>query len=136
VSENSESSRRGFAAFSRGDIDAMLTEMDPEIEWHVTFPFPDLPPGTTVFRGHEEVKDLFVRLLDVWEELTIELEEVLYDADDLLIERVRFHGRGAGSGAEAERVIHYVQDIRDTKLLRIRPFDTEAEAFAAAGVER
>ena len=137
MSEGAENSKRAYEAFSRGDIDGVLAVIDPEVEWHVSFRFPDLPPDKTVFHGHEEVRSLMEAFHGVFEELTMELEELLHDADAVLIERVRFHGRGTDSGAEADRVIYYVQDMGgDAKLLRIRPFDTEAEAFAAAGVER
>ena len=95
MSENVATAERGFAAFSRGDWDACLAEVDPEIEWHLTFPLPDLPPDKTVFRGHAAV-----------------------------------------SGIEVDRVVFYIQDLRDAKMIRQRPFETEADAFAAAGVER
>ncbi|HZA58181.1 MAG TPA: nuclear transport factor 2 family protein [Solirubrobacterales bacterium] len=128
--------RRGFEAFSRGDLDAGLAEIHPEIEWHLAFRLPDLPPEKTVFLGHDEVRDLWAAFRGVWDELTLEGEELLYDSDDVVIERVRFRGRGGASGIEVDRVIHYVQEMRDGKLVRIRPFDSAEEAFAAAGVER
>jgi ketosteroid isomerase-like protein len=136
VSENLEVSRRGFEAFSLGDLDACLALMDPEIEWHLAFQLPDLPPDRKVFHGYDEVRELLDAFRSVWDELCVDLEEVLHDADDTLIERVRFQGRGAGSGVEVDRIVFYVQELRDGKLLRQRPFDAETEAFAAAGVER
>ena len=136
MSENEAVMRRGFAAFSRGDWDACLADMEPEIEWHVTFALPDLPPDQKVFRGHDEVRMLFDNIAEAWEGLTLEMEEVLFDDDDVLITRARFAGRGRGSGIEVDRRLFYVQELRDHKLLRQRPFETESEAFVAAGVER
>jgi len=136
MSENAEVMRRGLAAFSRGDWDAVLAGVDPEIEWHLTFQLPDLPPDKKVFHGYDEVRTLFDAFRSVWDELTIDVEEVLHDADDLLILRVRFRGRGGRSGIEVDRMLFYVEDMRNGKLVRQRPFETEEGAFAGAGVER
>jgi ketosteroid isomerase-like protein len=133
---NIESMRRGFAAFSRHDWDACLAEIHPEIEWHLTFQLPDLPPDKKVFRGHDEVRMLFENLSGVWEELTLELLEVLHETDDGQILKVRFAGTGGGSGIEVDRTLFYVHDVRDGLLVRQRPYDTEQEAFDAAGVKR
>lgn len=127
---------RGFEAFSRGDWEACLAEVHPEIEWHVAFRLPDLPPGKEIWFGHDEVKELFEAFKAVWDELTVEVEEILYDADDLLISRVRFRGRGGGSGIEVDRRLFYLQQIREGKLLRQIPFESGEAAFAAAGLDR
>jgi ketosteroid isomerase-like protein len=132
---NIESMKRGFAAFSRGDWDGCLAEIHPDIEWHLTFQLPDLPPDKKIFRGHDEVRMLFEELSGVWNELTLELLEVLQEDDDGQILKVRFAGRGGGSGVEVDRILFYVHDVKDGLLLRQRPFDTAEEAFAAAGVE-
>jgi ketosteroid isomerase-like protein len=134
VSENADIALRAFEAFSRNDLEAGLAAIDPDIEWHVTFRVPDLPPDKTVLRGHDEVRRLWASLREVWDEFTLEREEILYDRDDLLVERVRFRGRGSASGVEVDRVIWYVQDLRDARLIRIRPFESRAEALAAAGI--
>ena len=113
----------------------MLALMDPEIEWHLTFRLPDVPPDKTVFRGHEEVRALMTAFRDVWEELEVDLEEVVHDSEGLLVTRVRFHGIGSGSGVEVDRVVYYVQEIgEDMRLVRIQPFDDLAEARRAAGL--
>ena len=136
TSADVETMRRGFAAFSRGDWDGLLAEVDPEIEWHLVFQLPDLPPDKKVFHGHDELRTLFDAFRSVWEELTLEVKEILHDADGLLILRVRFQGRGGASGIEVDRHLFLVEELRDGKLLRQFPFETEEEAFAAAGVER
>jgi hypothetical protein len=52
----------------------------------------------------------------------------------VLITRNRFVGRGSGSGIEVDRVLYYLLDMRNGKLRRVRPFESEAEARAAAGL--
>ena len=135
MTANREAMERGFDAFSRGDFEACLTTIHPEIEWHVAFRLPDLPIDREVYRGHDEVRQLWDAFRSVWEELTLDPEEILYDEDDLLIVTTRFHARGGTIGIELDRVLFYVLEMRDQTLLRIRPFETRAQAFKAAGRE-
>ncbi len=130
---NADIARVALAAWSRGELDATLATVDPEIEWHVSFPLPDLPPDKTVFRGREELGDLWRAFRSAWEELTLEIERVVYDEGDTLVLEASFHGRGGGSGIEVERRVFYVMTIRDGLLLLMRPFESEAEALAAVG---
>jgi ketosteroid isomerase-like protein len=135
MSENLEVTLRGFDAFSRRDLDKSLAEMHPEVEWHVAFRLPDLPPDKDIYRGHQEVRELWESLLEVWDSLTIEVEEVLEDRDDLLVLRTRFTGRSTRHGVDIERVVYYVMEVRERKLRRVRPFESEAEAREAAGAD-
>lgn len=134
MSSNADLARSAFEAWSRGDIEGTLATMDPGVEWHLAFQLPDLPPDKTVYRGHDEVRELWNGFRAVWNELTLSLEEVLHDEDDVLLIRARFHGRGSGSGVEVERVLYYVLEIVDSELVRIRPFDELADARSAAGM--
>ena len=109
--------------------------MHPDVEWHVAFELPDLPPGKTVYRGHDEIRVLWDAFRSVWEEITIGLDEVLHEEGRLLLLRAHFHARGGSSGVELDRRIFYVMEIDDGMLARLRPFDTETEVWAAAGLE-
>jgi ketosteroid isomerase-like protein len=134
ASANERLSRQGLETFSRGELDETLATLHPEVEWHIAFRLPDLPPDMRVARGHDEVKELWRAFRSVWDELTVEVEEILYDVDDMLMARVRFRGRGSGSGVEVDRALFYVLHIGDGLLLRIQPFDTLEEAERAAGL--
>lgn len=135
-----ELAKQGFAAFSRGEWDASLATMHPDVEWHLAFPLPDLPPDKTIFRGRGEVKELWGVFASIWETISLEIEEVEGEGGDeehvTVVARSRFRGTGGASGIEVDRVVHYVLDI-DPKaelLRRVRPFDTRDEAMAAAGL--
>ncbi len=71
----------------------------------------------------------------VWHELSVTLEEVVEAHGDVVVVRTRFVGRGSASGVEVDRTVFYVFELAAGKLKRLRPFDTEAEALAAAGSE-
>lgn len=122
----------GLAAFSSNDFDAAVRDMHPDIEWHVVFLMPDLPPGKTVFHGVDEVKDLWALTKSGWADLQAAVEDVIADQGDTTVVRTRFVGKLRESDVTIDRVVYYVFEIQDGLLRRLRPFDTEAEALAAA----
>ena len=89
----------------------------------------------TVYRGHDEVRQLWAAFRSGWAELTVILEAVVDAREDLVVVRARFVGRGSSSGIEVDRTVFYVFERASGKLKRLRPFDAEADALAAAGVE-
>jgi ketosteroid isomerase-like protein len=127
--------REGFKAFSEGRFEDALATMDPEIEWHVAFRLPDLPPERTVVHGHAEVLDLWRQFSGVWESLVFDPERILYDRGDTAIVRIRVRGIGRESHIEVDRTVFYLLSIRKQKLRRIVPFDSAEEAADAAGIE-
>jgi ketosteroid isomerase-like protein len=133
--ENIAFIHRGLDAFSRGDFEVGAALMQPDVEWHVSFRLPDLPMGKTVYRGPDEVMQLWAAFRSVWDELSVTLEEVVEAHGDVAVVRARFVGRGSASGVEVDRTLFYVFEIAAGKLKRLRPFDTEAEALTAAGSE-
>ena len=56
--ENVEAIKRAADAYNRGDVDAVLQELDPEIEWH---PLLQVLLGgeATVYRGNEAVPEIY-----------------------------------------------------------------------------
>jgi ketosteroid isomerase-like protein len=105
-------------------------------EWHVSFRLPDLPLDKAVYHGHDEVRRLWAAFRSGWAKLTVTLEEVIDAREDFVVVRTRFVGRGSASGIEVDRTVFYVFEIVAGKLKRLRPFDTEAEALEAAGLEQ
>ena len=108
--------------------------MHPEIEWHVAFRLPDLPSGKDVYRGRTEVRQLWEAFASAWEELTVELEDILHADDERIVARARFRGRGVTSGVEVDRTLYYLYGIRDGMLVLGLPFEDEASARRAAGL--
>lgn len=135
TSANERLTRKGFGAWNRGSWDEALALLDPEIEWHIAFRLPDLPPEMSVARGHEQVRQVWEAWRTAWEEIIVDIEDVLHDAGDTLIARARFRGRGAISGIELDRTVFYVAEVRVGRLRRLRPFDQLTDARGAAGLE-
>jgi ketosteroid isomerase-like protein len=125
----------GLEAFSRGDLDASLDNMHPDVEWHVVFRLPDLPLPKDVYRGRDEVKALWTQFRSAWDEMTVTVEEVLHVDDERVVARARFRGRGAGSGIEIDRVVFYAFRIREGQLYYCRAFEDEPGARADLGLD-
>ncbi len=132
-SANLRSALAGFDAFSRGDLERSLQTLHPEIEWHLLIRLPDLPFDKEVYRGRDEVRIVWESFRSTWEELTLDLEEILWEGDDTIVARARFIGRGEGSGVSVDRVVYYVIRMRDELLAMLKGFDKPAEALAFAG---
>jgi ketosteroid isomerase-like protein len=132
---NAETVREGFRAFSEGRYQDCLDTLDPDIEWHVAFQIPDLPQGSSVMRGHDEVLELWRLFGSVWGRLEFIPQDFLHDSGGTVIARTRLHATGGESGVNLDATLYYLMHIRDGLLHRIQPFDTAEEAAAAAGID-
>jgi ketosteroid isomerase-like protein len=65
--ENVEAMRRAIDAFNRRDIDALLEDVDPEIEWHPLLQV--LLGGEATDRGHEGARQLYRDIDEAFTEL-------------------------------------------------------------------
>ncbi|MGZ5324351.1 MAG: nuclear transport factor 2 family protein, partial [Solirubrobacterales bacterium] len=63
--QNLEAFERGTEAYKPPDVDALLQELDPEVEWHSALLIP-FGGEATVSRGHDGVREV---LGDVYEAL-------------------------------------------------------------------
>ena len=130
--ENVEAFKRALDASNRGDIEAALKDLDPEVEWHPAL-LASLEAEATVYRGHDGVREWFGKLFEAFSERHIEVEEIRDLGDRILaIGRVRM--RGEASGAETESPIAYLVDYRDGKATRVRSYLDPREALEAAGL--
>jgi ketosteroid isomerase-like protein len=130
--ENVEAFQRAVAAYNRGDIDAFLEEIDPDVEWHPLLQGM-LSGEATTYRGHDGVRELFRDLNEGFTDQEVEPSEVR-DLDDLLVAIGRIRGRGKESGAEAESPINWVVDFRDSRAVRVREYLDPKAALDAAGL--
>lgn len=134
--EDVQSFKRAVEAYNRRDVQAVLDELDPEVEWH-----PGLWPGlpallggeAAVGRGHEGARKLLGDVYDAFAELHLELSEVRdLGADVLAIGRLYLQGRE--SGVEAELPWAYVVEYRNGKALVIHTYLDPEKALEAAGL--
>ena len=124
--------RAGFEAWGRGDVEAMLELIDPEVEWTVR---PDLPDAG-VYRGHEEILELFGRFEEVLEDQWFEPQEFIETDPGTVVVPLHWGGRGKASGVEvAERQGEtWVFTVEEGKVKRVTEYRRKEEALAAAGI--
>ena len=119
--------RRIYEAFNRGDFDAAIALMHPEVEY--------VPPGgQSSLRGAEAVRAWMEP--DAFEENQVEpLEFSIHDNKVLVRQHAK--ARGAGSGIELDLEIWGVWTLNDDGLatrLEVYLPHQEAEALEAAGL--
>jgi ketosteroid isomerase-like protein len=129
--ENVEIVLRQVEALNRRDIDAFVALVSPEVAWEDSM-FGSEP--ARIYRGRAEVREWLNRVLEPWESLHGEVEEITEAADD----RVFFGGllttRGKGSGVETQVRGWFVVWITNGKVTRRLLFLDRAEALEAAGL--
>ncbi len=127
--ENVERLRAFCAAWdTRGEPDFSL--LDPEIVFEDEI-LPDHAGET--YRGYEGVVRSVRTWVEAYEELTIELEQIV-GSGDRLISIHRFRGKGRHTGIEDGGRYAYLWTFRDGKVIHFRTFRDPAEALAALGL--
>jgi ketosteroid isomerase-like protein len=122
--------RQAAKAYSERGAEAVVQFLDPDVEWRAR---PDLPDGG-VYHGAEGFLRLTGRFDEVLEDIYLEPVEIV-DAGERVIARLRWGGRGKGSGVEFEETEEtWVFTIRGGKIARVDEFATKQEALAAAGI--
>ena len=127
--ENVEIVRRGYEAFNRGDIDAVVATLDPGIEW---WPAAD-ELITQPYRGHDGYRALVAEAREGVPDLQAEIEEMVAGADQV-VTCLRFWGRGRDSGAPVEVRETNVARFREGRIIEVREFREKAAALEAAAL--
>jgi ketosteroid isomerase-like protein len=128
--ENVDKTRAYIEAYNRRDFQTAIRDFDPQVEWvlpaHQSFDSCVGPQQIILFwEGLDETMD----------ELRLDPQEYV-DAGDRVAVRLRYFGRGKGSGAEIEtEMYHQVTTFRDGTMVRIEYVTSWPEALEAAGIE-
>ena len=81
--QNLDTIRSVYAAFGRGDLEALLASLDPQVSWR-TPGFPDLPTGG-LRRGVAEVRDFFGLLLNTFDIQDFQPVDFLANGDKVVV---------------------------------------------------
>jgi ketosteroid isomerase-like protein len=125
--ENVDFMREAFQAFARGELTVLAELLDPDVEWRAVE-----DPETR--RGFEGVVASLGSWFEVWEDVHVELEELI-DRGPNVLAVVKLRGRHARSRSEVSERFFQVWTIRDEKIVAFREYKTEDEALEAAGLE-
>ena len=130
--ENVEAFKRGLEAGNRGDVETLLEELDPEVEWHSAL-HALMGGEQTVFRGHDGVREMMRDLNDAFDEIHIEISEIR-DLGDRLVAIGRIRTRGKASGAQTETPFALVTEIRNGKTIFLRGYLDHKQALETLGL--
>jgi ketosteroid isomerase-like protein len=124
--QNVELVRAFIAAYNRRDFDAAVEAFDPQIEWVL----PERQSSDSG-RGPDDIKRFWEGLDQTWDELRLDPQEFV-DGGERIATRLRYYGRGKGSGLEIEsELYHQVVTFRDGRMVRIEYFGSWPEALQA-----
>ena len=128
--ENVEIVRRGLESFNRGDLDGMLADVAPDCEYVTTG---SVPGVEGVYRAPEGVRRFITQFADEFDEMRIELHE-LVDAGDQVLVSMTLRGRGSQSGVDADWHVWQLWTVRERRVLRGQGFTSREAALEAAGL--
>jgi ketosteroid isomerase-like protein len=133
--ENVEAVQRAIEAWNADDLDAFLTELDADVEWHPAIE-PGLEGKATTYRGHDGARKVWREDRgESWERLTNRPQE-FRDLGESVLALGRMELSARTTGIEFSQELGEVFDLRAGKIVRIRDFLTHAEALEAAGLAR
>ena len=128
--ENVDIVRRVLEATNRGDIEEMLTYIDPEGELHSA-----IIGGAegNVYGGHDGFRRWYVEIEATFEELRTELTE-LRGLGDRVVGLGHIYARGRESGVELDSATGWVFTLRNGKVLKAEGFLSPDKALHAVGL--
>jgi uncharacterized protein len=116
---NREIVARSYDAFERGDLDAVVGDMDDEIVWEQA---QGLPHGG-VYHGLAEVRRaIFEPLHDEWWDEFHAVPGDVVDAGDTVVVLGRYTGIAKGTAKRLDVPYVHVWTLRDGKAVRFRQF--------------
>ena len=129
--ENVDIVQAAFAAFARGEPDAVLQLCAEDIV--ITQP-QELPGASRHQYGHSGVLEAFSIWPDQWDEYRIEPPRLVADRGDYVVVKARQHGRGKQSGIEIDMDFAFLFVVRGGRLAEWQIFVSEEQALEAAGL--
>jgi ketosteroid isomerase-like protein len=128
---NGEAFKRAIEAYNRRDVEALLRELDTEIEWRPVLPVV-LGGDATVYRGHDGVRQLLRDLDEVLAERHLDFSEIR-EAGDHVIATGSLRIRGKSSGALSESPFGCVAELKNGKAIRIQTYLDPKDALEHLG---
>ncbi len=118
---------RYIEAYNRRDFDVALEDFHPQVDWVLP-----ARQSSDSCRGTARVRRFWEQLDETFDDLQLEPQESL-DFGDLVATRLRYFGRGKGSGIELDtEMYHQLVTFRDGQMVRLEYFGSWPETVEAA----
>jgi ketosteroid isomerase-like protein len=128
--ENVERVKAFTSLFEAGDRNEWREYFDPDVVWDTSA---SSMPSAGIYHGHEGIQRFFREWLGAWTDYRMEAREYI-DAGGSVVIVFRQSGIGRGSGVKTERDFFGVYDLRDSKVVRYRQYESREEALKAVGL--
>ena len=115
-----------YAAFARGDGEAVLAAFDPAVVWNEAdnFPYADRNP----YIGPAAIAEgVFARLAAEWDAFTVRPEEFL-EARDTVVMLGRYHASYKATGAVLDAQVVHVWRLKGGKITGFQQYTDTAQA--------
>ncbi len=128
--ENVEIVRRGYEAYERGDLPALIAQLDSGLVTYRAPPFPDA--GT--YHAPEGMMRALLDWAQDFDEFAMTGEEFIDAPPNQVLVRVHQRGSGIQSGAAVEGDFWFVHTVRGGKWTRVDMYMRNDQALEAAGL--
>ncbi len=129
--ENVEVVRRGYEAFSRGDLSTAMEPMAPDVEWAGVLV---RLLGVNPVRGKDALLRFFTRDLPQGFTDFEARPSSLEDLGDAVLVETHYSGRGRASGASVSLTCFSLIAFDGGRVVSFRDYDTKEEALEAVGL--
>jgi ketosteroid isomerase-like protein len=126
--DNADVLRSHFRVFGFGGLDAVAEFWHPDIEWRAVEGAAD---DVGVMRGHDALRSYYQDWIDMLDDLSAEVEGILFEGDDRVAAVVRHSGRGRTSGVPVEGRYYVACTFRERQIVAGREFSTPQQALHA-----
>ena len=126
--ENVEIVRRGYEAYARGDVAAMLADIAPEM-----ITYREEPDGST-FSGRDGLLEAIAEWIEDLNDFVLTTEELIDANDHQVVVHVHQSATGSQSGAPIEGDFWFVHTLGDSRVTRLDMFASRDRALEAAGL--
>jgi ketosteroid isomerase-like protein len=130
--ENVEAFKRFADANNRRDVEALLAELDTDVEWESAV-LRSMGGEATVHRGYDGVREMLRDLYEAFSEFRVSFYDIR-DLGDRVVAIGRWITRGEESGVETTPPLASVVDFQNGKAVRVRSYLDPNDALEAAGL--
>lgn len=110
-----------YDAFRRGQVEEILAQLDPAVEWRLAEGHPYSPAGEA-WVGHAEVVDrFFARAGAEWDEFAVALTGY-HEVGDTVVVEVRYSGTCKATGRELDAQGCHLWKLRNGKVAAFQQY--------------
>jgi ketosteroid isomerase-like protein len=124
--DNVQIVRRGYEAYARGDVPAMLADLDADMVM-----YREEPDGAT-FHGPNGLLEAIAEWVEDFEDFTFVPEQFIDANESQVVVQVHQTATGSRSGAPIEGDFWFVHTLQGAKAVRLDMFASRTKAFEAA----